>query len=275
MTLVLGFAAVNTGNNLIYLLVSALLGFMTVSGILGRWNLAGLGVRIEASDEIYDGVETLLSVRLENRKRYLPAFLVEVLLPSGQTTFTLVDRNGTASETLPTTFSGRGIHWLGEARVRSIFPINFFVRSFPVAVNRNIAVFPAPRPCRPAGEAGRQSVGAELSTQRKGYEGEISRIADYHGGEPLKMIHWKLSARHGALKVKELSATTRPPVIIEVDRLPGGLEDRLRCASYLIGACVRENRPVGLRLGGRTISPAVGRSHKLRLLTELAGHGQN
>jgi hypothetical protein len=73
MTLLLGFAAVNTGNNLLYLLVSALLGFMAVSGVLGRWNLAGLGVRIEVPDEIYDGVPTLLTVRLANRKRLLPA----------------------------------------------------------------------------------------------------------------------------------------------------------------------------------------------------------
>lgn len=274
MTLLLGFAAVNTGNNLIYLLVSALLGFMTVSGILGRWNLAGLSVRVEAPDEIYDGVETLLSIRLENRKRFLPAFLVEVILPAGRTTFTLVERRDAANEALPVTFAGRGVHSVAQAQVRSIFPINFFVRSFTVPVDRRLTVFPAPRPCRIAGAAGRKSSGVEPPMARKGYEGDISRIADYRGGEPLKLIHWKLSARHGELKVKELSAAARPPVIIEADLLPGGLEERLRCASYLISTYLRENRPVGLRLGGRTFPAAGGRAHKLRLLTELAGYGQ-
>jgi uncharacterized protein (DUF58 family) len=274
MTLLLGFAAVNTGNNLLYLLVSALLGFMAVSGVLGRWNLAGLGVRVEVPDEVYDGVETLLSVRLENRKRLLPAFLVEVVLPAGRTSFTLVEGRSTAGETLPAVFHGRGIHTLAQAQVRSIFPINFFVRSFPVPVDRRLPVFPAPRPCRLSGEAGRRAAGGELPVARKGYEGELSRIADYRGGEPLKLIHWKLSARQGELKVKELSAAARPPVTIELDLLPGGPEERLRCASYLVGSYLRENRPVGLRLGGRTLPPAVGRAQKLRLLTELAGHGQ-
>jgi uncharacterized protein (DUF58 family) len=273
MTLLLGFAAVNTGNNLLYLLVSALLGFMAVSGILGRWNLAALSVRIEVPDEVYDGVETLLSVRLENRKRLLPAFLIEVVLPAGRTTFTLVERRGAASETLPATFYGRGSHTVALAQARSIFPINFFVRSFPVPVGRRLTVFPAPRPCRITGEAGLQAADGDLPVARKGYEGELSRIGDYRGGEPLKLIHWKLSARHGQLKVKELSAAARPPVIIEPDLLPGGLEERLRCASYLVGSYLRENRPVGLRLGGRTFPPALGRAHKLRLLTELAGHG--
>jgi uncharacterized protein (DUF58 family) len=274
MTLLLGFAAVNTGNNLLYLLVSALLGFMAVSGVLGRWNLAGLGVRIEVPDEIYDGVPTLLTVRLANRKRLLPACLIEVLLPAGRATFTLVEGHEAISESLSAVFHGRGIHTLTQAQTRSIFPINFFIRSFPVPVDRKLTVFPAPRPCRPGGEAGRQAAGGERSAARKGYEGELSRISDYRGGEPLKMIHWKLSARQGQLKVKELSAATRPPVMLQLDLLPGGLEERLRCAAYLVSSYLRENRPVGLQLGSRTLPPAVGRAHKLRLLTELAVHGQ-
>jgi uncharacterized protein (DUF58 family) len=276
MTLLLGFAAVNTGNNLLYLLVSALLGFMAVSGILGRWNLAGLGVRLDLPDEIYDGVETMLTVRFENRKRWLPSFLLTFHLPVGRATAVQIDRRGAAGETLYATFHGRGIQSIGSARVESIFPINFFVRSFAIPVERKITVFPAPLFCRNTAEAGRARAGGELQAPLKGYEGDISRISDYSGGEPLKLIHWKLSARHDLLKVKELSTVTRPPVVLELDRLPGNLENRLRCASYLVGSCLRENRPVGLRLGPRTLLPPdTGRAHKLRLLTELALYGQH
>ncbi|NIQ94316.1 MAG: hypothetical protein GWN87_08975, partial [Desulfuromonadales bacterium] len=56
LTLLLGFAAVNTGNNLLYLMVSALLGFMAVSGLIGRYNLARLRVEFAAPPEIYAGV---------------------------------------------------------------------------------------------------------------------------------------------------------------------------------------------------------------------------
>jgi uncharacterized protein (DUF58 family) len=277
MTLLLGFAAVNTGNNLLYLLVSALLGFMSISGIFGRWNLAGLRVDLVLPDEIYDGVETMLTVRFENSKRWLPSFLLALHLPVGRTTAVHIARRDTASETLYATFHGRGIQSIGQGRVESIFPINFFVRSFPIPVERKITVFPAPRFCRnTAAEAGRSRAGGEFQAGRKGYEGDISRISDYSGGEPLKLIHWKLSARHGMLKVKELSTVTRPPVVLELAHLPGNLEDRLRCASYLIGSCLRENRPVGLRLGPRMLlAPDVGRAHKLRLLTELAAYGQH
>jgi len=274
MTLLLGFGAVNTGNNLLYLLVSALLGFMAVSGLLGRWNLAGLSLRIDVPDEIYASVPTLLGVHLENRRRLLPACLIEVLLPAGRATFPLVERGGSASETLPAAFPMRGVQSLAEAEVRSIFPINFFIRSFPLAVDRSVTVFPSPRPCLPAGAGERMRAGGEAPASRKGYEGEIQRIADYRGGEPLKLIHWRLSARHGDLKIKVLSTVDRPPVTIDLAQLPGDLEERLRCATYLVTTYTRENRPVGLRLGGRTLPPATGRAHKLRLLTELAVHGQ-
>ena len=55
----------------------------------------------------------------------------------------------------------------------------------------------------------------------KGQEGDVSHISDYRGGEPLKLIHWKLSARHDRLKVKELSAASHTPVTIDLDAIPG------------------------------------------------------
>lgn len=271
MTLLLGFAAVNTGNNLLYLLVSALLGFMAVSGVLGRENIAGLAVSIDLPDELYDGRPTLVTVRLHNRKRLLCAFLVRVELPGGSLLFTAVGRRATAAASLPFTFSGRGTRPFERVRLSSPFPINFFIRRAVVAETRSVTVFPAPRRCLPAGDGSGRSKGMTESTGR-GYEGDISRIADYRG-EPLKLIHWKLSARQDELKVRQLSATVREPLLIDPTALPGAdLEERLCGAAWLVNHCLRQNRPVGLRLGGRTIAPALSRPHKLRLLTELANH---
>ncbi|MBE0599494.1 MAG: DUF58 domain-containing protein, partial [Desulfuromonadales bacterium] len=113
----------------------------------------------------------------------------------------------------------------------------------------------------------------ERSGDGRGYEGDVSRIGDYHG-EPLKLIHWKLSARLGELKVRELSGPTREPVLIDPSQLPGpGLEERLSCASYLVNRLQREGCPVGLRLGDSILPPEFGRAHRLRLLSALGRHG--
>ena len=73
-TLLLGVAAVNTGNNLLFLVVSAMLGFMAVSGLLGWMNIRGLSVSVRLPDEVYAGVQTLVSIRIQNGKGYYPPF---------------------------------------------------------------------------------------------------------------------------------------------------------------------------------------------------------
>lgn len=78
ITLLIGFAAVNTGNNLLYLIVSALLGFMTVSGVAGWINIRGLELQVRLPDEIYAGQETFAYLVIANRKRFVPSFLLRV-----------------------------------------------------------------------------------------------------------------------------------------------------------------------------------------------------
>jgi uncharacterized protein (DUF58 family) len=257
-------------------MVSALLGFMAVSGVLGKWNLSRLEVRLIPSDEIYDGLPTLLGIELVNHRRKLPAFLMEAVLGEDSALFPLVDPGQPQRKNLEMTFHGRGRRQLPQVMVRSRFPINFFIRSKGLAIEQALTVFPRPRPCsgaeysEPGGERGTQQ------TWSRGQDGDISRISDYQGGEPLKLIHWKLSARHDALKVKELSAATRAPVILDLAQLPGSdLEQRIGTAAFLANRMLREGRPVGLRAGQTELAAALGRPHKLQLLEALANHGQD
>jgi hypothetical protein len=69
VTLLLGFGAVNTGNNLIYLIVSVFLSYMALSGFLGRHNLSAVEVHFSLPDEVYAGTEFPLAVTLRNRDR--------------------------------------------------------------------------------------------------------------------------------------------------------------------------------------------------------------
>jgi uncharacterized protein (DUF58 family) len=276
MTLLLGFAAVNTGNNLLYLLVSALLGFMAVSGFLGRWNLSRLTLRCVPPEEVYDGVPTLLGIELGNRRRYLPVCLMEVRLAGASLLFPLVEAGAAQRKSLPATLHGRGWQPLPAIEVRSRFPINFFIRRMTLPAPEPILVFPTPRPAAEGAVPDPAARRGGTPSRLRGMEGEVSRIGEYRGGEPLKLIHWKLSARHDQLKVKELSATTRAPVVLDLATLPGkGVEERLRSACWLVGRLLRAGRPVGLRAGTSEIAPACSRAHKLRLLQVLALYGRD
>jgi len=279
MTLLLGFGAVNTGNNLLYLLVSALLGFMSVSGILGHWNLKKLQLSLEPPDEIYAELETLVRVCVLNQRRRLPAFLLDLSFSDSYQQrghLALLKPQQQKGVGVPVTFSKRGDHRQHRLTVSSSFPINFFIRQRHFILQQTVTAFPLPLPCDNRGKSYLQQKYGSRNTRQRGYEGDISRIGDYIGGEPLKMIHWKLSARHDSLKIKELSQQQQPPVEIDPLSLPGySLEQQLSCASYLINDFIRHHRPVGLKLALDVIAPDVGNSHKIHLLKVLARYGKN
>ncbi len=276
MTLLLGFAAVNTGNNLLYLMVSALLGFMAISGILGKWNLSRIGVRFIPAEEVYDGTPALFGVQLVNHRRWLPIFLMELLIDNTEQLCPFVDAAQARRVNLTYTFQGRGRQTLPAVTLRSRFPINFFIRYKTLREDGSLIVLPRPRPCPMPSQAGPEGRQGQTPTWAKGQDGDISRISDYQGGEPLKLIHWKLSARHDALKVKVLEATTQTPVVLDLAEVPGSTqEQRIGSAAYLVIQMLRTGRPVGLQLGTQIIPATAGRQQRRHLLETLATYGQD
>lgn len=275
MTLLLGFAAVNTGNNLLFLIVAVLLAFMAVSGVAGWQNIKGLTLTVAFTDEIYAGCETFATVRLDNRKRFIPSFLLDLSFLDSKISFFLVPRAGSQSDTLGITFPRRGVQHLPMAFIASPFPVNFFVRWIGVPVQGDCIVFPAPLRGESVGEEGRRRSGGAAVSRLKGYEGDLLRIGDYTGTEPTKLIHWRLSARSGGLKVKQLSGSVQEPVVIDPRLLPGDAEERLSRAAWLVNRLIRDRQiPVGLKLGEQFIAPGASRQHRLRLLTVLACSGE-
>jgi uncharacterized protein (DUF58 family) len=275
-TLLLGVAAVNTGNNLLFLIVSAMLGFMAVSGILGWLNIRGLSVSVQLPDELYAGTQTLANIRLENKKKFLPSFLITAAVSGSPTSFIMLDPGIPQDSSLLLAFKERGLQSVPRVVISSPFPVNFFVRFTVATVIDSFTVFAAPRANSAPFPGGKPGYGQESASSVKGYEGDLSKISDYRGGESLKLIHWRLSAKHEVFKVKELTATADEPVLLELDLVPGGnLEERLGYCTYLVNRWVKAGRPVGLKLGERLIAPASTRLHRLKLLRELAVYGQD
>jgi len=272
----MGFAAVNTGNNLLFLVVSSLLGFMAVSGFVGWLNIRNIGIAVDFPDEIYAGKEVFVPLHLENRKKRMPSFLLRVDAFGRSLSFPLVENRGAESDAFTVAFPERGESTLGTVILSSSFPINFFTRIKIVSVDSRCTVFPAPRDCAVADGPGRKDSRGEAFSSRRGYGGDVAKIRDYAGSDPLKHIHWRLSARHEDLKVKELTAPAETPLVVDIRALPGAnLEENLSCGAFLINRAVRAGRPVGLKLGARFIKPDLTRSHRLQLLTELARYGKN
>jgi uncharacterized protein (DUF58 family) len=79
ITVVIGVAAINTGNNLLYIIVAALLSAILVSGIASAVVLRNLELEIHLPEHIFAGRPALARVVLRNQSRWLPSFSVRVV----------------------------------------------------------------------------------------------------------------------------------------------------------------------------------------------------
>lgn len=249
-----------------------MLGFMAVSGIFGLRNLQKLKLSLKFPDEIYCSIPVQLTILLASKRSILPHYLLRLRLAGAEADVLILNPKECREQKLLATFRVRGKGVITGAAVSSPFPVNFFVRSNSYPLDADYLVFPQPVPL-PRGWPGedRNETG-NISQLRKGSSGETESIGQYTETEPLKQIHWKLSARHEELLVKEMSAEAGKPVIINLDDLPGGIEARLGHAAYLINNLMPEGIAVGLQLGRKTIQPGISRSHRLKMLGELAVH---
>ena len=79
LTLVIAIAALNTGNNLLYIVVAAMLAAILVSGIASAWALRRLELDVRLPEHLFAGRPTLGRIVLRNSRRWLPSFSIRVL----------------------------------------------------------------------------------------------------------------------------------------------------------------------------------------------------
>lgn len=81
LTLVIGVAALNTGNNLLFIIVSVMLAAVIVSGTASAGVLRALELDVSLPAHAFAGTAAIGRVRLNNLRRIMPAFSVSVVAP--------------------------------------------------------------------------------------------------------------------------------------------------------------------------------------------------
>lgn len=77
--LLIGVAALNTGNNLLYVIVAAMLAAILVSGVASAVVLRRLELDVRLPEQVFAGRPTLGKIVLRNRRRWLPSFSISVV----------------------------------------------------------------------------------------------------------------------------------------------------------------------------------------------------
>src|SRR5258706_9669574 len=79
ISVVIGIAAINTGNNLLYVVVAALLSAILVSGIASALVLRSLALDVHLPEHVFAGRPMLARLLLRNASAWLPSFSVRVV----------------------------------------------------------------------------------------------------------------------------------------------------------------------------------------------------
>jgi uncharacterized protein (DUF58 family) len=79
VTLLIGIAALNTGNNLLYIVVAAMLAAILVSGVVSALVLRGLELEVRLPEHVFAGRPVVGRIILRNPRRFLPSFSIRIL----------------------------------------------------------------------------------------------------------------------------------------------------------------------------------------------------
>jgi uncharacterized protein (DUF58 family) len=234
---VVGFAAWNTGNNLLFMIFSLLCSTLFVGGVAARASLRDLIVSARFPDHIFAGEAAPVIVTLRNAKRLLPSFsiLVEARGPgdsAGESWrklrrqrfvkrplayFTYVPHRAAAEQRVEQLFTSRGHVLINGFELSTRFPFGFFrFRRRLRARNVDIVVYPKPEPIGDELHL-LPTYAGRMASARRGVGQDLFSLRDYQPQDDLRHIDWKATARSRNLTVREFTAEDERRITIVLD----------------------------------------------------------
>ena len=218
-TCVLAVAALNTGNNAIYIGVSFMLGALLLSGIASKSGLRHLEVEAGAIDDAWAGRPAGGELRIRNRSRlWSVRDVVLVSRDLAQPVFVpLLPRRGEVVVAATLLFERRGVVELKTIDSYTRYPFGFFLKKRRLRIRGDVVVFPRLLDDEVAQELFRSLAGEQTSDNRPGAGTEIHSFRDYTRGDSLRHVYWKKSAGVGRWIMKQTEAESAREVHVVID----------------------------------------------------------
>ena len=234
LTFGVGFAALNTGNNLLYLVLSLMLSFLVLSGVLSESALRGIQVRRRLPQEIFAEREVPIALEITNDQRRIAALAVvvedrilvdESECASGRCFALRVGPGKTEVRTYRLAAEKRGTLRFEGFVVMTRFPFGLFSKSMLVEAREETLVYPAVEDVAIPDSFGSARQGDESLPSENGNGSDATGLRSYATGDARRRIHWRASLRSGSLLAREFD-----------DEDDGEVEVRLRTAGLDAGA---------------------------------------
>lgn len=201
---VVALAALTSGNNLIYLILSCMLAAMVIAGFVSRLGLSGLELTLGFPPHLFAGQPTAARATLRNLKRWMPSFSIwlgvapavggrphvqmeDVYCP-------MITGRGEARSSVPTTFLRRGRFQQGDFWLRSKFPFSFVERRARLRLTKQVLVYPSVESSQRIDEL-IEPVAEAWQTPERGDSQDLYRIRPATSADGARFVDWKATAR--------------------------------------------------------------------------------
>ena len=220
-------AAINTGNNLLFLILACLIASILMSGILSSLTLMGVELNLQLPEHIFAGQTVRSIVELRNEKQTLPSFSLRVegstkkkapapVLLATPVYFPYIPRRDTVRQSVPLRFARRGLYRQEAFRIVTRFPFGFLQKARRVDIASEALVYPSVEATQEFLEVLPGIQGA-LETLAKGRGQDLYALRDYLPTDSARHVHWKASARLGSLMVREFAREDDTRVLLVLD----------------------------------------------------------
>lgn len=273
-----GAAAINTGNNLLYLILGILLGLIVVSGFLSDSALWGIHSEWFPQGSCYAGRPVPFEIRLS--KGWFPSIALEVTprwsgMAGGSRLVFWIPSRGVASFQHTVNPLRRGWLSLESVRYASRFPFGLFEKSHRESREEKWLVYPAVKRLPSASALSTGTDRADRTAEKSGLGSVPFSLRDYRRGDSARRIHWKSTAKTGRLLVNEMEEECEPGEFLYVSHWPEHLnaeeQESLISFTASLAFTLHENRcPVGLNAPGIYLPPENSRENLHRVLSYLA-----
>jgi len=243
MVLLIGIAALNTGNNLLYIIVAAMLAAILASGVASAVTLRSLSLHVQIPEHVFASQPTMGHVVLRNPRRWMPSFSVSIVslkarntamqwpwshttfenrfsrrkypravpgdsthrgIFEGSAFFPYIPPSSEIRADVQLCFEKRGKYCQDSFGIATRFPFAFLIKTRRVALEKNLIVYPRVEPPDELFEI-LPLVTGEFESFVRGRGYDLYRIREYMPEDSARHVDWKATAKSGSVKVREFS----------------------------------------------------------------------
>jgi uncharacterized protein (DUF58 family) len=308
--LALCLIAIQTGNNLLFIVLSALLSAVAVSGVISRNSLKQITLSLQLPENVFVGEKVFVKISMRNTKRIFPSFSIlaedpgmsrkrspfaalfrlpffrnKATLNESENSailrqsayFPILRAGETRTELIVQSFPRRGVYSLDGFWISTRFPFGFFRRGQRVGAKGEVLVYPSIHEIPPYFFM-LPFLPGFLEGSHVGPGENLFSMRKYQEGESSRIIDWKATSKAGELIAREFALDEESKFCLILDtRIHGSLsnqkekfEKAVALAASIAAHFLEEGAGIEFLTPGDYLARGAGRSQLYRILRLLA-----